>query len=208
MIQLRVLNYQDTSYSYEQQSLQLQIDSIANRNGLCPIEMGYLNNQISALNTQRAILDIQEAYYNGAATDGDQQAYAQTYFGDLKAKIPTQDGELVQQQNYLNVKKQELGQQYSEQVAQKNLLNSQRSNIGTRPSDGSIRGKRQRYEDQRVYGKVRIRQLREPYQKDDRGRRFITRVYIYLQYGCEARNRKHSGGRNHGQTAVGQAGAE
>lgn len=39
-------------------------------------------------------------------------------------------------------------------------------------------------------------------------RRFITGVYIYIQYGCKARDCKHSGGRNHGQTAAGQAGTE
>ena len=131
LMQLRVLNYQDTSYSYEQQSLQLQIDSIANRNGLCPAELGYLDDQISALDTQRAILNIQETYYNGAAGDGDQKDYSKTYFNALKSKISTQENELIQQQNYLDVKKQELGQQYSEQDAQKSLLNNQKSNIGT-----------------------------------------------------------------------------
>ncbi len=127
-LQLQVLGYQNTSYSYENSSIALQLDSILSKNGLCPDELGYIADQKVAMDTQKAILEVQETYYDAAEHEGD-IAYVKTYYTDLKELISSQKSDLANQKAYLSVKEDEIQNQYNEANRQYNILLAQQSNI-------------------------------------------------------------------------------
>ena len=128
-LQVQVLGYQNVSYSHENSSISLQLNSILNKNGLCPSELGYISQQRSAMDNQNDLLDYQKTYYDNAGIDNDQKDYAKEYYTSLKNKIDEQKEDLENQRTYLSVKEDEIQNQYNEANSQYSILLSQRNNI-------------------------------------------------------------------------------
>ena len=138
LLQVRVLGYQNTSYSQEESSIDLQLASIAKKNGLCPEELGYLTDQATAIENQDDLLDYQKTYYDSAEDDSDQKDYAKSYYTKLKNKIASQKTDLQNQKNYLSVKEDEILNQYDELNLQRSALISQQSNIANIKTENQV----------------------------------------------------------------------